>query len=563
MLTAGSLFRQGANPGCLSTAGDFGEHARVQPRALLPCLALGAALCPLALAQNRDSPRPQAGASDVVMMDAGPEPAPGPDPATATAEDTAARADPTLGAGPASDLPPAVVVPVGGEPDAKAGAAGPDTRTSIAVDAAPRPDPSTPLADPDAEPAHTPTPGAEPPGAAQETGFGFGGIPALNYDSDNGLGFGLIGTLYWYDGETRPYRLAVTLQLFMTTKLVQDHNLQLDWLKAFGMPLRINARLGYLQSLTQNFCGFGGDLTCDPEIARAAGRDVGLSGEALETFARRYYQRRFMSPYGLVNLRWMLFEAKKPEHLRIELLAGYRGNGYIPGTFTDDDGDGAPDLTPYPGSLFEQKFPDGEGGFSSVLSAGVVVDTRDHEPYPTEGLFLEATVRGASPVWGSRWSYAGTNLSLRGFTPLNEARTLVIANRFIADAVIGDPPVQDLARLGGTLDNYVFGGGDLGRGIRVQRFLGKARLLNQAELRWRFLDFSVLEQKFALAAAGFADLGVVAASLEEPGPMPVQVGFGGGVRVGWNENFWIRFDVGVSPAERFAPGFYVLVNAPF
>jgi hypothetical protein len=57
----------------------------------------------------------------------------------------------------------------------------------------------------------------------------------------------------------------------MTSKLVQDHNITVDWLGAGDLPLRLWTRVGYLQSLTQNYCGLGGDVTFhyDENLRRA------------------------------------------------------------------------------------------------------------------------------------------------------------------------------------------------------------------------------------------------------------------------------------------------------
>lgn len=510
---------------------------------------------------------PRAGDLDPRATDAGPVAAP----EAAVADQTAPIAEPTTplqqpaAPGYATDASPAYV------PDAPAAAPGADTPTADPAEPSPDAvepafDIAHPTVDPLGEPAPTPDPRGETPAEAlPQEGPGFGGVPALNYNSDDGFGVGLIGTFYWYDGVTNPYRLAVTLQIFITSKLVQDHNIQVDWLKAFGLPLRINSRVGYTQSLTQNYCGLGGDVTCDPAVAQAAGEARGLSGDALTAFEGQFYKRRLFSPYGLVNARFMLHEAPKPEHLRIELLAGYRGFYFTPGTWADDDGDGQSDLTPYPGSLFARDYPDGQPGFSSVLQAGIIVDTRDHEPAPTEGVFLEASVRGSSPVWGSAWNWAGGNVTLRGYTALDPGRKLILASRLAGDAVLGDPPIEELARVGGTVDYYAFGGSDMGRGIRVQRFLGKLRIFNQTELRWRFWDFSLFGQRFGLTAVGFGDLGIVGAEVAEPGPLPLNVGVGGGLRFSWNENFVIRFDVAVSPSEprERQPGIYLVINNPF
>lgn len=425
----------------------------------------------------------------------------------------------------------------------------------------------------DASPPAAATPPKSTAAQAKPAGVTFSGIPAINYIADNGLGLGVIAAVYFHDGVTAPYRTAMTLQIFATTKLVQDHNLVIDSLRLFDLPLRLNARLGYLSSLTQNYCGTGGTVTCDVGVAKdaavAAGLDSGTTG--FDDFVGHYYQRRFMNPYGLVNLRYALIERSPGQPTRVEVTGGYRAFYFIPGNiFADDDGDGAPDLTPYPGSLHATEFPDGEAGLSSVVNLGLMLDSRDREPSPTEGWWMEGSVRATTPGL-STWNYGGFNVTVRGFTHLpidvpvygNLGRRLVLANRFTVDGIVGDIPVQELARLGGSQDAYAFGGADMGRGIRVQRFMGKAKVLDQAELRFRFYEFDAFEQQFALTLAGFLDTAIVASELTDPTDVGVAGGGGGAFRIAWNENFVIRLDVGVSPFENWEPQMYITINQPF
>jgi hypothetical protein len=530
--------------------------------ALGPVLLTAAAVAAALPGAGAGAPDP---AADAGPVDAG-EPAPRPDPTAPAADSAPATPDATpAGADPgASATAPATSPPPAGDPDA--------ARTAPS-EAAPAPDGTEPAAD--ATAAHADPDAAFAPGDAgagaakaevgegtgKKTGLGFGGVPAINYDADNGFGFGVIASLYGYDGVTDPYRIAVTLQIFMTSKLVQDHNIQVDWLKVLDFPLRLNLRVGYLQSLTQNYCGLGGDVTCSPAVARDEARALDLHGKARQTFEHDYYLRRFMNPYAVVNGRFALLDRPKEDaggKLRVELLAGYRGFYFIPGNWFEEDG-----LGPYPGSLYAQHFPDGEPGFSSVIQGGIMVDTRDNEPAPTEGVWAEATARGASPVWGSRWSWAGGNVTLRGYAPLLPDHTLVLASRLVGDVVVGDPPIQELARVGGSLDYYAFGGADIGRGIRAQRYMGRIRVLNQTELRWRFFDFTVFEQNFGFTLAGLVDSGITGVSVKEPGSMPLHAGVGTGLRLSWNENFVIRADVAASPVEKWAPAIYIVVNNPF
>lgn len=526
-------------------------------RALLPALAFvtlpAAAVLAAAVAGGVEpgdvvEPRPVVSEPAPVLVDAGPalvdagppeeqrveaRPQPAPEP---VADEAAAAA----GVTPAPDPAPERGEPRVDEP-------------------APQVETAAPRVDPEGERApEPPAPAPAKPGAPPE-GFGFGGVPALGYDADNGLGFGVIATGFYYDGETEPYRASALLQIFMTTKLIQDHYLSADWLRVADLPLRLWGRVGYLSSLSQNYCGLGGEVSCDPAFAEAEAARLGLEGDDADEFVQHFYLRRFINPYGQLAARWALVEAPA----RFELTAGYRGGLFIPGTWGDDDEDGAADLVPYPGSLYERDFPDGEPGFESTAQVGVMLDTRDNEPAPTSGVWLEASARASSPLIGSAWSWAGGNLILRGYAPLDAEHKLVLCNRFIFDGVIGDAPIQSLARVGGSNDVYLYGGSEMGRGIRAQRYLGKLRLIDQTELRWRFLDVTVFEQALAFDAAGFFDAGLVGKEVWEPGPMPLQTGMGGALRVAWNKNFVIRFDLGFSPVEGWQVAPYLLIGNPF
>jgi hypothetical protein len=152
---------------------------------------------------------------------------------------------------------------------------------------------------------------------------------------------------------------------------------------------------------------------------------------------------------------------------------------------------------------------------------------------------------------------------LRAYTSFDEHHKFVLANRLTFDGIIGDLPIQELSKLGGSADHYAFGGVDSGRGIRVQRYLGKLKVINMTELRWRFLDFDILSQQFGLTAVGFVDAALVGAELTSPRGAGVVGSTGGALRVSWNENFVVRCDVGVSPLEDWAPSLYLTIGNPF
>lgn len=383
---------------------------------------------------------------------------------------------------------------------------------------------------------------------ADEAGIGWATIPALNYNTDDGFGYGAITSLYWNEPGLEPYKLALTLRFFMTTNWIHAHEVKVDALEVGGLPLRLSGLGGYYSTGSDNFCGFGGGVTCDPVVAERLADDLGLTGGDRDDLVRRYYLLRYRNPYLVLNGRWRLSDLPH----KVEVMAGWRGHYYATGS-SEEGG-------PYPNSLHESLFPRGDDGLASVAQAGLMIDDRDNEPAPSRGYWAEASVRGASGWWGSAWDYAGVNVTLRGYVPLVGPRTVVLADRLVLDGTMGDPPVQELARPGGSQDYTGFGGQYMGRGIRARRFLGKAKLMNQAEVRWRLLAGRTL----ALELVAFGDAGVVA---EGWGDLADELGrllwgAGGGLRVFWGEDFAIRADVGFSPVES-GPGVYVNVNHLF
>jgi hypothetical protein len=390
----------------------------------------------------------------------------------------------------------------------------------------------------------------EPP----EDGFSLGALPALNYNSDEGFGYGVIGTGYWYRDGLMPYKYALTARIFLTTKKVHAHMLRLDALDVGGLPLRVWAEGGYSSTLTANFCGYAGEGYCGADaesVAEAAGVVAGLSGEELDSFVSHYYQLRYTEPYGLFNLRWRL---KDLPH-KVEAMVGYRGSYYFPGTPADD--------TPWPGSLYQSSYyTDGETGFSSVVQGGMMFDNRDNEPAPNSGYWSEVSVRGSAPWLGSTWSWSGVNLTHRQYATLVPDR-LVSASRVVLDATWGDLPVAEISRFGGSRDYSGLGGQYGGRGMRAWRYLGQVKALGQQELRYTFLKLAPGTQTLDFGVVGFFDYGYAARDFSDLSASDSGYGTGAGLRVTWNENFIVRVDSGFSPIEDWGNKLYINLDHIF
>ena len=70
----------------------------------------------------------------------------------------------------------------------------------------------------------------------QREGWGWGGLPAVAYNSDDGLGGGVVGNIYRYDGMTAPYKMELYFLFYVTTKQVHTHRVQMALLEVGGQP---------------------------------------------------------------------------------------------------------------------------------------------------------------------------------------------------------------------------------------------------------------------------------------------------------------------------------------
>lgn len=395
--------------------------------------------------------------------------------------------------------------------------------------------------------------------ADDEHVLSFAAVPTLAFSTDEGFGTGGVGTLYHRHEGVEPYRDALTLNVFISSKLVQHHALTWDALKPFGLPGRSYLRAGYYSTVSQNYCGVGNEATCAPGDATAQARLFGVEDNPAaiddehDEFVRHYYLMRFLRPYATVIVRpWL-----RDKPLRTELLLGWRGALTVPGDLFESG--------PYPGSLFAKDHPDGEAGISSVPFVGIVVDDRDQEVFPLRGFTFESSVRAAGPFTGATWSYAAGNAALAGYFALAPKPRVVLAARLIADVMLGDPSVEEMARIGGTVDAIAFGGFQIGRGVREHRYLGKVKVLGQAELRTQLVETDVFGERFDHGAALFSDVGYIAYDVTDVRGHPAKLlgTLGASYRLLWNETFAIRFDLAVSPDEAEGPGFYIIVGQPF
>jgi hypothetical protein len=353
------------------------------------------------------------------------------------------------------------------------------------------------------------------------------GLPVADYSSETGLGLGGMGGLGWTGDAVSAADLE--LYLYASTGGEQDHSVWFSMEDLGGRPLSTSLWGGYASSRFDLYCGRPSEQTC-------------MSGSLLEARTDQF-QFAHTEGYGGVLVLWGLDEGASPW----SVVGGWSGALYRAGVPRQPQ--------PSPGTLYAARFPQGEEGMFSVLQGGLQFDTRDDEAMPMRGAWVDATVRGGARYWGSDWGFVGGNLTARLYVPL-ASEHLVSATRTGVDLVSGAQPTATLPETGGVQSYSAPGGAELGRGISAGRFRGQAKGVGQQELRSTFLSFELFEETATVGAVAFVDGGWVAHSLEDLQDSAAVWSTGAGLRLGWDD-FILRADVGVSPAEQWYPFFYV------
>jgi outer membrane protein assembly factor BamA len=356
-------------------------------------------------------------------------------------------------------------------------------------------------------------------GAQRPAGVEVSGIPALNFDADEGLGYGAILALYKYEPGSTTYRWTVQPTLFMTTRGRRDYTLFFDAPSSDTRPWRVTAYAGREQQLAAPYYGIGNATTYDA---------------ALETGPTRYYYR-----YGLDRFR---------ASADVQHTLGRPSLRYLIGAGASSE---KVDLTPFDsGSTLIESAMNGRqpaATRTNYVRAGLTWDTRDREIGTTSGTWADLLVERVDSKLGASWNYTRWTAAARHYQPLGPRVTL--ANRLVLQNTVGDAPFYSLAELPTTQKSQDgLGGTSSIRGIPKDRYVGKGILVSNNELRWRAADFGLIGRQSSLVLSGFVDAGRVwsdgvdlSSALHE-----LHSGYGGGVRLGFGPSFVISTDVGHS-----------------
>lgn len=356
-------------------------------------------------------------------------------------------------------------------------------------------------------------------------GWEMSGLPALNFNADEGFGYGIIAQAFQYgDGTVKPYAYTIQPLLFLTTKGRRDVSVFIDAPHLLPNDWRMGVYLGREQQLATPFYGVGNATTHEA---------------ALEAGPNPYYYR-----YGRTGVRFNAdFQHAVAGPLRVLVGAGARTSRIDKTPF--DSGTTLLVATSGPATM-----PTGRAVTARV---GLIYDTRDRETGPTSGQWIEALVQRGMKAAGGTHEFTRATGTARLYLPVTDR--LVWAQRGVVQHVTGNVPFYELYTIQGSFkDDEALGGAGTIRGLPKNRFIGKGVAFANEELRFRALDFRVRGRESALILSAFIDAGRVweRGLFDSETSSGIHYGFGGGARVRYGQNFVVAVDVGHSK-ESTAP----------
>ncbi len=414
-----------------------------------------------------------------------------------------------------------------------------------------------------------------------KTGWTFGALPVVAYDTDRGLKYGGLVNFYNYgDGSTYPeYLQSIYLEVSRTTKGSGINQLLFDTERfTKKIPVHVTIDLSYFTENSNDFYGFNGyGSTFHRDFADEE------SGDYISRMFYRYERKLF---HFLINVqdeikntpfKWLV----GLEHFNHK-LAPFDFTNFNEGL--DEENKLKDTLTLYDLYTDWSFIPeeDEDGGVVNYIKTGLIYDTRDQKANPMKGMWSEVLFAGAPSFFGNKEnSYLKMSLIHRHyFTLIPENLNLAVRLGY-QGTILGEAPFYMQTYLLSSFTQSVnvegLGGAKSLRGIQRNRIMGDDILYGNFELRWKFLYTKIFNQNLYLAFSTFFDTGRVTDHIDlnrekVPNAFDKSNFFdqqydsfhssaGAGLRFAMNRNFIVAIDYGRTLDKRDGiSGLYIGMN---
>ena len=341
-------------------------------------------------------------------------------------------------------------------------------------------------------------------------GYNFGPLPAVAFDADKGFQLGALLNIFDFgNGSTYPNtRQQWYFEASFFTKGSQLYVVSYD--NKFSIPgIRFSTALAVTNDKAMDFYGFNGYMSYyDYEKVNDG---------------KKSDQSCFYTPKYRINRLAALFKADFTGNIWENKLfweAGYHLSYFDQGAINrekinknKDENKKFPESEP---TLFEQyrewgiiKENEADGGLNSTLRLGLLFDTRDKEAAPSRGIWAEAHLTLAPKWLGTTNPYYKYSATFRHYIPVVKSDILTFAYRLNYQGTFGTTApyyvLPYITTMGQTYDRDGMGGYRTIRGIMRNRVQGLDMASYNAEIRWRFVSFTLWNQNISFGLNAFSD----------------------------------------------------------
>ena len=346
--------------------------------------------------------------------------------------------------------------------------------------------------------------GEETPRPAEtKTGWNFGPLPAIGYNSDLGFQLGALCDIYYYgDGSVYPgylHKFNVEASYYFKGSGVFHFFYDSKYL----IPkVRLTTAVTYLPNPIMNFYGFNG---ASSPYHSGYDKQDGIA----------FYSIRRNSLRVLADFQGTI---KGPLNWAAGLAFWYYKMGDVTlKKYRDEAGFSLYNLYRHYGIIGADE---ATGGCHLELKAGFVFDTRDHEAAPSHGVWAELMAYGSPDMFrsgrnagGDRFNYLKIAAHFRHYVPVWEDRIVFAYHLAYQGTVAGSVPFYMQTNITTPYLRQVnsegLGSVNTLRGMLYNRIVGDGVAWGNAEFRFRIVSFNLIKQRWYVALNPFFDAGAV------------------------------------------------------
>jgi hypothetical protein len=417
-----------------------------------------------------------------------------------------------------------------------------------------------------------------------KTGWNFGAIPAITFDTDQGFQYGAAVNFYQFgDGSTFPkYKHSLYFEISRFTKGSGIYRFYYDS-ESLLPGIQVTTDLSYLPDQAYDFYGFNGFES--------------VLIKSWEDQSSTTYKTRMFYKYQQKQFRFKTDLQGKFSKSSFGWVAGINLLDYRSSSVDVDklnkgksESDKLPPVNLQPG-LYEKYIQWGlitqqeaNGGFIPELKGGIVYDTRDNKPNPMKGVWTEAVIAVVPKFLGAESGFSKLSLTHRQYFTLIKDDLSFGYRLNWQQTLNGHVPwyyqPQIISSVMTGASSTGLGGAKNLRGVRRNRIVGDGYFMGNLELRWKFSRFKLINQNFYMGLNSFIDFGKVTKKIDtsklqlssivnssdyfNPGSEKLHTSYGAGLRVVMNYNFVIAMDYGIATDKQDGDsGIYIGLNYLF